>query len=202
MIQWKLILMESQTEAEEQSNHNASSQAFRVRPFWSLRLWQFSFYWIISNDVISRIENSAYDSIDCFSLDGDVVWFLFQLPTPLLVKLTSRFSWSANDIWSWYVCRIFQFENFKRTKKRALEEDDVDGALVRFKYFHRGEISFWNSYESDKEKRKPIYFSTFISLACRDFLEALSPSRTRLSMWQLSISCSCSLMYSLWIFFS
>lgn len=28
-----------------------------------------------------------------------------------------------------YVCRIFQFENFKRTKKRVLEEDDVDGAL-------------------------------------------------------------------------
>lgn len=27
--------------------------------------------------------------------------------------------------------RIFQFENFKRTKKRVLEEDDVDGALVR-----------------------------------------------------------------------
>ncbi len=46
-----------------------------------------------------------------------------------------------------YVCRIFQFENFKRTKKRVLEEDDVDGALVRFKYLHRGEILFWNGYE-------------------------------------------------------
>ena len=27
-------------------------------------------------------------------------------------------------------CRIFQFEDFKRTKKRILEEDDVDCALV------------------------------------------------------------------------
>lgn len=157
LIQWKLILMESQTGAEEQSNHNATSQALRVRPFWSLRLWQFSFHWIISDDVISWIENSAYDSVDCFSLDGDVVSGSdeFRFPTPLLVKLTSRFSWSADDIWSWYVCRIFQFENFKRTKKRALEEHDVDGALVRVKYFHRGETSFWNSYESVKEKENP-----------------------------------------------
>ena len=30
-----------------------------------------------------------------------------------------------------HICRIFQFQNFKRTKKRVLEEDEVDGALVR-----------------------------------------------------------------------
>lgn len=53
-----------------------------------------------------------------------------------------------------YVCRIFQFENFKRTKKRVLEEDDIDGALVRFKCLHRGEIFFWNSYESIKEEKR------------------------------------------------
>ena len=29
-----------------------------------------------------------------------------------------------------YVHRIFQFENFKRTKKRVMEEDEVDGAQV------------------------------------------------------------------------
>ena len=26
-----------------------------------------------------------------------------------------------------HICRIFQFQNFKRTKKRVLEEDEVDG---------------------------------------------------------------------------
>ena len=28
------------------------------------------------------------------------------------------------------ICRIFQFENFKRTRNRLLRSDDVDGAMV------------------------------------------------------------------------
>ena len=30
-----------------------------------------------------------------------------------------------------YTCRIFQFEDFKRTKKRVLEEEETDGAMVK-----------------------------------------------------------------------
>ena len=30
-----------------------------------------------------------------------------------------------------YTCRIFQFEDFKRTKKRVLEEEEIDGAMVK-----------------------------------------------------------------------
>ena len=32
-----------------------------------------------------------------------------------------------------YTCRIFQFEDFKRTKKRVLEEEEIDGAMVKKK---------------------------------------------------------------------
>lgn len=47
-------LLESQTEAEEQSNYNASFQALQVLPS-CLRLEQSGFHWIISDQVISRI---------------------------------------------------------------------------------------------------------------------------------------------------
>ncbi len=58
----KTTWSESQAEAKEQGNLNASSQALRVLPF-CLRLRQSSFYWIISDGVISGIETQLVSSV-------------------------------------------------------------------------------------------------------------------------------------------